>query len=184
MSSPDVHGTTSDGSADPWLLVVGMHRSGTSAITGALGALGFNTPHARDRTGFKPESNSEHWESLSLSAYNEHLLAEMGGSWEAPPDLSSMPQVDEAFFQLDPPLPILNAAYPEPGPRVWKDPRLCLLLPLWRPVLPSPIVAVLDLAIAIGRRSLPTKARRATPRRRNRIMGALQPRSIRRISSA
>jgi hypothetical protein len=143
MSSPNVRGTSSDESAPSLLLVVGMHRSGTSAITGSLGALGFNTPHARDRTGFKPESNSEHWESLSLSAYNEHLLAEMGGSWEAPPDLPSRWQRDDALSELGPPLPILNAAYPEPGPRVWKDPRLCLLLPFWRTVLPSPLAAVL-----------------------------------------
>ena len=91
MSSQNQRKTTSAHSTNSWLLVVGMHRSGTSAITGALGALGFNTPHSRDRAGFKPESNSEHWESLSLSGYNEHLLAELGGSWDAPPDLPSKP---------------------------------------------------------------------------------------------
>ena len=93
--------------------------------------------------GFKPESNPEHWESLSLSAYNEHLLAELGGSWEAPPDLPSNWEGDDALSELGPPLPILNAAYPEPGPRVWKDPRLCLLLPLLENRSSEPLVAVL-----------------------------------------
>ena len=37
---------------------------------------------------------------------------------------------------------VMNAAYPEPGPLVWKDPRTCLLLPYWRSVLPGPLAAV------------------------------------------
>ena len=96
-----------------------------------------------DRMGFRPESNSEHWESLSLSAFNDHLLSELGGSWEAPPDLPLKWDGDGALSELGSPLPILDAAYPEPGPRVWKDPRLCLLLPFWKTVLPSPIAALL-----------------------------------------
>jgi hypothetical protein len=123
-------------------VVLGMHRSGTSALTGALRALGFNTPHPGDRMDW-PESNPEHWESVSLTAYNDHLLTELGGSWEAPPDLPLNWEGDGALSELDSPLPTLNAAYPEPGPRVWKDPRLCLLLPFWKTVLPSPIAAVL-----------------------------------------
>ncbi len=34
-------------------------------------------------------------------------------------------------------------AFPADGPVVWKDPRLCLLLPLWRSLLPPPAVTVL-----------------------------------------
>ena len=142
MGSPNLRGTTSDLSNGSWLLVVGMHRSGTSAVTGALGALGFNTPHSGDRKGFRPDSNSEHWESLSLTVYNDHLLTELGGSWEAPPDLPLDWEGDGAHSELGSPLPILHAAFPEPGPRVWKDPRLCLLLPFWKAFLPSPIAAV------------------------------------------
>ena len=119
-----------------------MHRSGTSALTGALGALGFNTPQSGERMDW-PESNSEHWESVSLTVYNDHLLTKLGGSWEAPPDLSLKWEDDDALSELGSPLPILNAAYPEPGPCVWKDPRLCLLLPFWKAFLPSPVAAVL-----------------------------------------
>jgi len=123
-------------------VVLGMHRSGTSALTGALGALGFNTPHPGDRMDW-PESNPEHWESVSLAAYNDDLLTRLGGSWEAPPDLPLKWEGDDALSELGSPLPILNAAFPESGPCVWKDPRLCLLLPFWKTSLPSPIAAVL-----------------------------------------
>jgi hypothetical protein len=90
-----------------------------------------------------PESNSEHWESVSLTVYNDHLLAKFGGSWEAPPDLPLQWDGDGVTTELGSPLPILNAAYREPGPRVWKDPRLCLLLPFWKTILPNPVAAVL-----------------------------------------
>ena len=119
-----------------------MHRSGTSALTGALGALGFNTPHPGERMDW-PESNSEHWESVSLTVYNDHLLTKLGGNWEAPPDFPLEWDGDDVVSELGSPLPILNAAFPEPGPRVWKDPRLCLLLPFWKNILPSPLAAVL-----------------------------------------
>ena len=90
-----------------------------------------------------PESNSEHWESLSLVLYNDKLLTDLGGSWEAPPDLLPKWSEGPTMSGAPEPAPLLRAAYPEPGPRVWKDPRLCLLLPFWRPILPSPLAAVL-----------------------------------------
>jgi hypothetical protein len=34
-------------------------------------------------------------------------------------------------------------AFPEPGPLVWKDPRLCVLYPYWRPKIPDPVAVVL-----------------------------------------
>ena len=90
-----------------------------------------------------PESNSEHWESISLTVYNDHLLTTLGGSWEAPPDVPLNWEVDGILSELGSPLPTLEAAFPESGPRIWKDPRLCLLLPFWKTFLPSPLAAVL-----------------------------------------
>ncbi len=125
----------------PWVLVVGMHRSGTSAVAGALGALGFHTPGIDDRMDW-PESNPEHWESLSMSVFNDRLLEGAGGSWEAPPDLpEGWPDADVAN-RLPAPHAVASKAYPVPGPIVWKDPRLCLLLPYWRRFLPGPTAAI------------------------------------------
>ncbi len=126
----------------PWVLVVGMHRSGTSAVTGALGALGLQVVRNDDRV-FWPESNPEHWESLSLGLHNEDLLARLGGGWDGPPDLEEgwerRPEIAGAADPTD----LLVAAFPEPGAKVFKDPRLCLLLSYWRDLLPDPIAAVL-----------------------------------------
>ena len=72
--------------AGPWLAVLGMHRSGTSAVTGALGALGFNLPAPSDQLD-PHESNPDHFESLSIMRVNDALLKVFGGGWDSPPEL-------------------------------------------------------------------------------------------------
>ncbi|MGO8871368.1 MAG: hypothetical protein ACLQPH_08190, partial [Acidimicrobiales bacterium] len=72
----------------PWLVVLGMHRSGTSLVAGLLGALGFQVPRFDDRIHDQPWSNPEHWESASMVRFNDELLDQLGGSWDAPPVLN------------------------------------------------------------------------------------------------
>jgi hypothetical protein len=150
------------GASGPWLLVVGMHRSGTSAVTGALGALGLGVVHADDRMDW-PESNPEHWESLSLTQHSNDLLARLDGAWDAPPDLPHGWEQGSEVVGAPHPGPLLAAAYPDSGPKVFKDPRLCLLLDYWRKVLDPPVAAVLvwrsPVAVArslLSRDGLPT----------------------------
>ena len=149
------------GTTGPWVLVVGMHRSGTSAVAGALGAVGLNLVHPDDRMEW-PESNPEHWESLALGLHNEEVLARLDGAWDAPPETYRGWEHSPAVTGAADPSPLLAAAFPEPGPKVFKDPRLCLLLPYWRSILPAPLAAVLvwrsPMAVALSlkkRDSLP-----------------------------
>lgn len=139
-------------SAGPWLLVVGMHRSGTSAVTGAAGALGFQLVSPDDRLS-SHESNPEHWESLSILLHNDAILAHFGGTWDAPPGLPEGWEDDERMPDRARAAALLAGAYPGPGPAVWKDPRVCLLLPYWRAVLGSPLAAILVWrpALAVAR---------------------------------
>jgi hypothetical protein len=132
----------SRGAAGPWVVVVGMHRSGTSAVTGAIGALGFNAVSDDDRMS-PHESNPEHWESLSLALHNDAILGHFGGTWDAPPELADGWERDAGLPDRTVASELLAAAYPRPGPSVWKDPRVCLTLPYWRELLGAPMVAVL-----------------------------------------
>ncbi len=126
----------------PWLLVVGMHRSGTSAVTGALGGLGLAVPVEEDR--WEPSSdNPDHWESRGLNVYCDLLLDRLGGTWDRPPEpMSSDDQDEDLDIGLEDPSIPASRAFPKPGPVVWKDPRTCLLLPYWRAHLPTPMAAV------------------------------------------
>jgi len=132
----------SEGGLGPWVVVVGMHRSGTSAVTGAIGALGFNLVSAEDRLS-SHDSNPEHWESLSVLLHNDAILAHFGGTWDAPPQLPEGWETDRGLPDQTAASELLATAYPHPGPSVWKDPRVCLLLPYWREVLHAPMAAVL-----------------------------------------
>ena len=122
----------------PWVAVIGAHRSGTSAVTGALAALGLQGVDDADRMEWA-ESNPEHWESLAAALFDEDLLADLGGAWNAPPDpAATFPAEPDRARAAE----LMAAAYPGSAPPVWKDPRACLLLPFWREVLPGPLTAV------------------------------------------
>ncbi len=142
----DAHGLTGPAMPGPfpkgpWVIVAGMHRSGTSAITGALGELGMSLPRPEDRIE-SSLSNPDHWESNSIMLHNDEVLDRLGGSWSAPPDLQPDWVHEPQLAGLADPAPLFSRTFPEPGPLVWKDPRLCLLLPYWRPRIPEPVAAV------------------------------------------
>ncbi len=127
----------------PWLLVVGMHRSGTSAVTGALGHLGLAVPGADDR--WEPsDDNPDHWESRALGVFCDVLLERLGGTWDRPPDPDVTWDAERGLGLADLGDPAVPArkAFPGDGPVVWKDPRTCLLLPYWLAHLPRPVAVV------------------------------------------
>ncbi len=130
--------TTTPGRA--YVLVVGMHRSGTSAVAGALGALGCLLPGPDDR--ISGPGNPEHHESRALTLLDEDLLAALGGSWDGPPALRPHWTHSAAVLAGPQARAALRTAFPVEARLAWKDPRLCLLLPFWRRMLDGPVAAV------------------------------------------
>jgi len=142
----------------PWVLVLGMHRSGTSALTGALSHLGLVLPDAVDLVTGRYD-NPVHYESQALTDLDDAILRALGGSWSAPPVLEPGWERSAAVLGVMGDGPgAARRAFPHGGPSLWKDPRHCLLLPLWRSILPPPVVVVFlwraPLAVA---RSLGTR---------------------------
>ena len=70
----------------PWVLVIGSHRSGTSALTGGMGALGLALPRDEDRLEWE-ESNPDHFESVGMLLFDERVLRSLGGTWQRPPKI-------------------------------------------------------------------------------------------------
>lgn len=125
------------------VFVVGMHRSGTSAATEVLTSIGLDPPVPEDR--FQTSQWNEHgnWESRGLTSFNDRLLSELGGTWSAPPALGPGWQDDGGLDEWRARAGRLFArAFPR-RPSLWKDPRLCLVLPFWRDVVGGPQVALL-----------------------------------------
>ncbi len=128
--------------AGPWVVVVGMHRSGTSVLAGVVGALGPALPAGDDLMGAWV-GNPFHYESQALTATGDHLLESLGGSWSAPPRLEPGWATEAVRTHGALATAAAALAFPEPGPLVWKDPRTCILLPFWRELLPGPPLAIL-----------------------------------------
>ena len=118
------------------LLVTGMHRSGTSALMGVCNILGIRLPnnlYAADATNPKG-----YWEPKEIVDAHDTLLAELGRSWR---DTKPLPPgwltSDAAAICRSRITGVLTRDFT--GVEIWgvKDPRMCLLLPLWTQLLES-----------------------------------------------
>lgn len=117
------------------ILVLGMHRSGTSALTGALSLLGADPGSSLlpAKEGVNPKG---FWEHAEIVAIHERLLDSLGSSWH---DERSLPDkwwqsVAAAPFR-ERLLTVLQRDFSLSPLWIVKDPRLCRLLPLWLEVL-------------------------------------------------
>lgn len=135
-----------DGRGDvaPGVVVLGMHRSGTSAATRILNLLGLRTADGDDLMAPAAYNERGFWESTALSAFNDELLGMLGGTWSTPP-LPVDGWEDAAEFRALRGLARrrLEETLGNDGKWVWKDPRSCLTFPFWASVLPAPPVLVL-----------------------------------------
>src|SRR5206468_8497995 len=115
-------------------VVLGMHRSGTSALAGVLGLQGFTAP----RTMLPPSAVNERgfWESERVNALNDELMAKLGTTWHGLEsiDFAHMAAADLRAWQ-ERAQAVLAEEFPLGSKPLIKDPRLCRLLPLWRPAL-------------------------------------------------
>ena len=67
------------------VLVLGMHRSGTSAATRLVGFAGLPLEATTDLMPAASSNPKGFWESEGLRRCNDRLLAALGGDWSAPP---------------------------------------------------------------------------------------------------
>ena len=112
------------------LLILGMHRSGTSALTRVLSLIGYALP--KYVTGKSDGNVTGHWESALISELNESIFEELGLVWYSwgPFKLERLNtrykiQVIDDFVDK------LNAEFPNSEDFVLKDPRLCRTAPIF-----------------------------------------------------
>jgi hypothetical protein len=124
------------------ILILGMHRGGTSALARVVNLLGPRIGDTDDLMPAAAENRSGFWEIESLSQFNEELILHLGGRWSGPPVIA-----DDALRRLAAGTwgrrasELFSRVLPDDG-WVWKDPRACLLLPFWREVLDVDLIAV------------------------------------------
>jgi SAM-dependent methyltransferase len=118
------------------LLVLGMHRSGTSALTRVLSIMGAQLPLNVMRPG--PGNETGYWEPEKLVLLHEALLANAESSWD---DFRPLPKAAQTIIaDIDMRTNLCNQITMDYGNSelfVLKDPRLCRLVPVYLDVFAS-----------------------------------------------
>jgi hypothetical protein len=126
----------------PCIFVIGMHRSGTSATTGTLGALGLALPQGDDLLAPRRGNERGIYESKNVIRLNNYLLGAVGGTWSAPPKLKPEWETDPTLNEIRSKAKVAFAESFPTRPMAAKDPRFCITLPFWRSVVEPPLAAV------------------------------------------
>ncbi|MCB1919737.1 MAG: sulfotransferase family protein [Candidatus Competibacteraceae bacterium] len=110
------------------VLILGMHRSGTSCLAGSLQEAGLYLGEVNTAAPHNAKGNRE---SRAIMELQDDLLRANGGDWDAPPEQVVWSPEHRARRDA------IIAGYPDD--RVWgfKDPRTLLTLSGWLEALPS-----------------------------------------------
>ncbi len=120
----------------PVLCIVGMHRSRTSLIARALNLAGVRLGASEKLHLPQPSNPTGFWEYTAIVECHDAILAEFGRTWDTtlplPTDWHRSAAIDRHRETL---LRIVTEETSADGLWAWKDPRTCLLLPLWLDIL-------------------------------------------------
>lgn len=112
--------------------IIGVHRSGTSALAGALHKMGADL--GPESSWLQPAADNPRgfFEYAPVVDLDRDVLAALGGTWSSPPPMPRGWVNDERLTELRERAGDLSAEIPER--MVVKDPRLSLVQPLWEDV--------------------------------------------------
>ncbi len=127
------------------IAVTGMHRSGTSCVTGLLNRCGFSlgTSHPLLNNP-RPDNQKGHHENLGVLAINDTILHRAGGTWFKIPSVEAL---EDAAQTLMPHFQSFNDGF---DGSVVKDPRLSLTISSWQTHCPRLKTVVFCVRNPIG----------------------------------
>jgi GT2 family glycosyltransferase/glycosyltransferase involved in cell wall biosynthesis len=140
------------------IIVMGMHRSGTSAVTRLINMLGAYLGPEGDIGGPAADNRKGFWERRDVRDLNDRILDVLGCSWSEVVDLDLNRLEEEERDKISKDLE--KVVFNLDGQRPWvlKDPRLSLTFPLWRPLLEMPLCVIayrspLEVAASLNERN-------------------------------
>ncbi len=114
------------------LIVLGMHRSGTSSVAGALVLAGGAPPkHLMPAAADNPKG---FWESSAIADFNDRLLGLESSNWHDWRSIGGAEIKDKPHL-LHEGVDLLGQEFGDAATIVLKDPRICRLFPFWRGLL-------------------------------------------------
>jgi len=142
------------------IVVLGMHRSGTSIVAQLINALGVYAGQPDELTPPDMFNPTGYWELDEVVGIDADILAALSASWNdvVHADVSRLSEKQRAKFVARARRVVQSLQ--EHGSFLLKDPRMSLLFPLWQEALQEPICIIAwrdPFAVA---RSLATRDRR------------------------
>ncbi|MEO7323933.1 MAG: glycosyltransferase [Dokdonella sp.] len=116
------------------IVVLGMHRSGTSSVAGLLARMGVSVGPERDLLR-GPDNPKGHYESGRLHMACVRRLAAAGGDWCNPPKQAPAAAIDAFRHEVG----VLIDEFDTRRPWLIKEPRLCLVVRELLPLLTRPL---------------------------------------------
>lgn len=132
------------------LVVLGMHRSGTSALTRLLSLLGAELPATlmEGKEANLASNQAGHWESERIARLNDEILDSAGLSWRSPETVTERwYQTDQAEEFKQKARLAIEEEFGDARLFVLKDPRTCKLMPFWLDVLAQSGIAAKVVSI-------------------------------------
>jgi len=125
------------------IVVLGMHRSGTSLVAEMVHRWGGATVSGEKLLDGDEWNARGYFEHVPLLELNDELLRAAGGSWRAPPEKTDAIAELAGDSEFSRRARQLIAEFDTQGaPWFWKDPRLTALLPFWEKFWPDPAYIV------------------------------------------
>ena len=113
----------------PCVIVLGMHRSGTSLLTGSLEAAGLSLGEVNNEAPFNRKGNKE---NESIRELNDALLERNGAAWNRPPNgQAQWSGADEEWSRS-----LISPYLAAKRPWGFKDPRTVWTVEGWLRLLP------------------------------------------------
>ena len=122
------------------LIVLGMHRSGTSCITNILNLMGAYCGSEQELTGFNEENPKGFWERRDIRNICDYLLHSFGGDWWKVSDFSTDNLSQKIITKAQTDFKLIVEQLNSHQVWVIKEPRLCLLFPILKTCLSNPII--------------------------------------------
>lgn len=115
------------------IIVLGMHRSGTSAVARGLKALGVEL--GNNLISPMPDNEKGFWEDVEINELSEDVLATLGCNWHSlrliEPDEQIGPKTAPLRLRA---IELISKKSGESDVFGFKSPRICRLLPFWQQV--------------------------------------------------
>ncbi len=119
----------------PIVVILGMHRSGTSLIANFMHAIGVDI--GQDMAPADEWNAAGYWESRTIFQIHETILEELNCTWKTPPlHLPANWRRNSNIQQLKSGLLEFVRSECDRTDKMWgfKDPRTAILLPLWQEI--------------------------------------------------